>query len=399
MIDPQKPLSPAEAAKLLMQRRALRKDFASWCEVGLSDFNQKPAPHHRFMAKYLEGVNRGDIDRLMIQMPPGHAKSTYGSVLFPPYFMHHHPGAQLIAASAGSSLAEDFAGKVLGLIEDHGPALGYSFENHNRELFYTTNRCRFKSTGVGGKIAGSRADLIVVDDPFGGRKEADSEIVRDATYDWFRGDLMGRLKPGGRVILIMTRWHEDDLAGRLLMDNGSRWTILKLPAIAEEDDIMGRAPGELLWPDYYTPEVMAEKRREAGEREWAAQYQQRPAPASGVMFEIDKLTVAPAVPAKVKRIRFWDLAASEKIGSRDPDYTVGVKLALTEEKTLIVEDVKRVRGGPETVERLICQTAAEDGPAGAHRAAARPRPGWEGAGGIPDPEAPRLHRAGCAAFW
>jgi predicted phage terminase large subunit-like protein len=297
----------------------------------------------------------------MVQMPPGSAKSTYGSVLFPPWFMGRNPNSQIIGASAGAKLAQDFAGRVLGLIGEFGPALGFNAVNESKELFYTDNGCRYISVGVGGNIAGSRGDLILIDDPVGSRADADSEIEREKCYNWYRGDLIGRAKPGCRVLLIMTRWHEDDLAGRLLMDDPGRWTVLKLPAIAEEDDQMGRAPGELLWPAYYTPEIMADKRKTSGEREWASQYQQRPAPAGGVLFEVDKIAKIPAAPVDGKVIRFWDLAATEKIGSRDPDYTVGLKLLLTKEGRLIVLDIVRVRGGPESVERAIVDTARSDG--------------------------------------
>jgi predicted phage terminase large subunit-like protein len=180
------------------------------------------------------------------------------------------------------------------------------------------------------------------------------------------------LKPGGRVALILTRWHEDDLAGRLLEAEGGRWRVLMLPAIAGEADPLGRAAGEPLWADDgYGYGASLERIRATYEaagatRDWASLYQQEPRPAEGAVFKVATIGALDAAPveaaaAGARMVRAWDLAATSAAGTRDPDWTVGLLLARTPDKRLVVLDVARLRGGPEEVERAIVATAERDG--------------------------------------
>ena len=150
----------------------------------------------------------------------------------------------MIAASHTSGLAQYFSKRVQGRIAVHGDTLGSRLVGEAVESWSTSNAGEYKAVGVGGAIAGRRGDLIVVDDPMKSREEADNLLVRDRVWDWYRGDLIGRLKPTGRIVLVMTRWHHDDLAGRLLEQEPERWRVLSLPAIAEEDDALGREMGD-----------------------------------------------------------------------------------------------------------------------------------------------------------
>ncbi len=296
----------------------------------------------------------------MVMMPPGSAKSTYASVLFPAWFMQFHSGAQVIGASHTATLAEDFSRRVIRTVSEHRHTLGYHPTNEAGGLWYGSNGSRYLAAGVGGAVTGSRSDLSLIDDPVKSREDADSQRIRDIAHGWFRADLSTRMKPGGRIVLIMTRWHEDDLAGRLLTDEASRWTVLKLPALAEQEDPLGRAVGEPLWPDWESGSMLADKRRTLGERDWAALFQQSPRPPEGALF---KTALIEAIPATMpgKTIRAWDLAATREIGTRDPDWTAGVKLTRTNEGRLIVEDVVRLRGSPDEVEATIVATASRDG--------------------------------------
>ncbi len=178
------------------------------------------------------------------------------------------------------------------------------------------------------------------------------------------------MKPGGRVVLILTRWHLDDLAGRLLEAEGGRWRVLKLPAIAGLDDPLGRAPGEPLWADdgygYGADLSRARATYEAGGavRDWASLYQQEPRPAEGGIFKaamVSALEPGTVEPGSSRLVRAWDLAATSAAGTRDPDWTAGVLLMRTPDRRLVVLDVARLRGGPAEVERAILAAAGRDG--------------------------------------
>jgi predicted phage terminase large subunit-like protein len=168
------------------------------------------------------------------------------------------------------------------------------------------------------------------------------------------------LKPNGRIVLIMTRWHEDDLAGRL-MRGETAWEVLRLPALAEANDSLGRAFGEALWPEWQNKAELERRRLEVGERAFAALYQQNPRPPEAMFFNTRRLRIIAEAPALNRTIRAWDLAAALPAPGRDPDYTVGLKLGVTESKEIIVLDIVRMRATPGEVESKIAETAKLDG--------------------------------------
>ena len=369
-------LSPEEAAALNADANELaRRSLDGWCRVALAAEGQTPAAHHRLLIWELEEIADGENDRLMVMMPPGSAKSTYVSELFPPWFMRRERGLSVIGASHTSGLAEYFSRKVLGRIREHGDVLGIHLACGGMASWSTDTGGEYKAAGIGAAIAGRRADLAVIDDPIKSREAADSAEIRERIWAWYQGDLIGRLKPDGRIVLIMTRWHEDDLAGRLLEREPGRWRTVTLPAIAEEGDSLGRAVGEALWPEWEPLEKLLAKQTAVGgpdSREWNAQYQQRPTSPQGALFEVAKIVVQDEIPPLVRTVRAWDLAATEAgavsgSGSRKksragPDWTVGLLLGKTTLGRYVVLDVVRVRGGPEVVERTILETACSDGP-------------------------------------
>ncbi|MBU6419080.1 MAG: phage terminase large subunit [Proteobacteria bacterium] len=328
----------------------------------MSDVGQNPAPHHELLIRHLQSVADGACDRLMVQMPPGSAKSTYGSVLFPAWFMARGNGAQVIAAAHTASLAHYFGGRVRTTLARHGDWLGVEIAKTAKasSKFSLAGGEEYFSAGVRGPITGRRADLIVIDDPVKNWAEAESQAQRDMLFDWYRAELTARLKPGGRVVLIMTRWHEDDLAGRLLATEGG-WRCLRLPALAEAGDELGRAPGEPLWPALQSAEELERRRREVGERAFAAMYQQAPKARESGLFRVGAVTRLAAAPDVKMSVRAWDLAATQAGGGRRPDYTVGLKLGMTEDDRLVVLDVRRLQGSPAQVEAAIKETARLDG--------------------------------------
>jgi len=265
-----------------LRRRSLRASLTDWCRHA----GFEPAAHHRLLIEKLEAVARGDIDRLAVFMPPGSAKSTYASVLFPPWFLSRHPQAACIAASHTQELADHWGRRVRNLIGQESKTLGIDLAPDSAAAgrWELAQGGAYFAAGVGGSITGRRADLAIIDDPVKSREAADSDRERNKVWDWYRSDLYTRLKPGARIVLIQTRWHEDDLAGRLLA-SGDDWHVLCLPAIAEAEDALGRAVGLPLWPEWESGAELERKRKVVGEREWLALYQQRPTADQGTYFK------------------------------------------------------------------------------------------------------------------
>lgn len=357
-------LPPSLSQKLKEKlKRNVKQSLTDWAVCALAPFNQVPAAHHRLLIDKLEKVERKEIMRLMIWMPPGSAKSTYASVLFPAWYMARNINKNVLAASHTSGLAEGFSKRVNDLVVEHADLLGYTTANSAVERWYTSNGCQYKCTGVGGGIAGFRSDLCIIDDPVRTRKDADSKTYRDTAYNWYKADVFPRLKPKAPVVIIQTRWHEDDLSGRLIQDDREGWEVIKLPALAEADDPLGRAIGVPLGTDddYGYDDQLLLALREQGQRDWWSLYQQSPRPVSGGIFNVAKVEIVEAAPARMQLVRAWDLASTKETGGRDPDWTVGLLLGRTPEAAYVVSDVVRVRGGPDEVEKTIKATASRDG--------------------------------------
>jgi predicted phage terminase large subunit-like protein len=322
------------------------------------------AAHHRLLVRELTWVAETPGARCIIEMPPGSAKTTYATILFPTWFMARGDQRVIVAAHTGE-LAEQFSAAQHKVIRAHSDVLGYDLATEAVGHWQATNGSRVWTTGVGGNVTGQRGDLAVIDDPVKSAAVADSPVEREKAWKWFDRDLRTRIKPSGRIVLVMTRWHEDDLAGRLLEREPKAWRLLCLPALAEQDDPLGRAPGEPLWADDdygFGAQLLAERERRAsgGEaRAWYALYQQKPYPESGAFFEPDRIAVVDTVPSGAD-VRAWDLAATAQGG----DATVGLKLRRTmagDVPKFCVLDVKRLRGSPEQVEAAILRTARDDG--------------------------------------
>lgn len=323
-----------------MTRRSIRRSLTEWCQ----HCGFEPARHHRLLIEKLEAITRGDIDRLAIFMPPGSAKSTYASVLFPPWYVAQNPGHSLIAASHTQELAEKWGRRVRNQLSQHSLVLGVglSADNQAAGRWETSGGGEYFAAGVGGSITGRRADLVVIDDPVRSREDADSELIRDKTWDWYKTDLYTRLKPGARIVLIQTRWHEDDLAGRLLEEmaaGGDRWTVVSLPALAEAGDLLGRRIGEALWPDWEDVGQLERKRRAVDARNWTALYQQRPAPEDGNFFKADWLRPYDKAPVR-ETLQVYG-GSDYAVTADGGDYTVHAVVGIDPERHMWLLDLWR----------------------------------------------------------
>lgn len=240
-------------------------------------------PHLKLIDSVLDRVQRGELRFVIIELPPRHGKTEKASVRQPAYRLELTPALPIIVAAYNDKFAQKISRKIRRLVRGR---VELSQEKNAADDWETSEGGGVRAVGVGTGIAGLPAGLILLDDPFKSRKEAYSESYRDRVWEWFTEDLYTRLEPDGAIVVTMTRRHEDDLVGRLLAsENGSDWTVIRLPALAEDNDPLGRKEGEALWPERFDEKALAKIRATIGEVSFASLYQQRPSPAEGHIFK------------------------------------------------------------------------------------------------------------------
>lgn len=278
----------------LIQREEAIEHLASYIEFvsGL-----KPPRHIQYICDRLEKVASGEIKRLMISLPPGHAKSFTASQHFPAWFLSKYPTKNLICASHTQELSDSFGLKVRNIIksDEHKllfPESGISADKSGAGEWMTLQKGSYKATAVGGSPTGRRADLIIGDDLLSGIEAAESETHRKKLWAWFQNDLFTRrVDDNTPIILIGTRWHLGDHFGRLDQEErdgtGEKWERIILPALALENDPLGREPGEALWPEQFSREGLEAIKRKSGTtaRMWSSLYQQNPVVDSGGIID------------------------------------------------------------------------------------------------------------------
>lgn len=266
-----------------------------------------PARHLEILISELKAVERGKVKRLAVAMPPGHAKSTTGTLSFPAWYLGRHPGHQVISVSHTAELATDFGRKVLGLVggDLHRavfPKFQLTGDTGSASRFTTRSGGAYFAVGLGGAITGRRANLVVIDDPFKDRADAMSPAVRKAVKEAYSSTIYPRLMPQGAIVLISTRWHEDDLIGWLTREHADDgWRLISMPAIAERDEVW-RPVGAPLWPEMFPEETLRRTRAAIGEAAWVSLYQQRPAAAEGAIFRRDWWRYYTDVPQSFDRV-------------------------------------------------------------------------------------------------
>lgn len=350
------------AQQELAQRILARKRLLPFVERFNVDYNAGWV--HKDVCKRLEQFSRDVVDqkspRLMLFMPPRHGKSTLASVAFPAWHLGRNPEHEFISCSYSGSLAMGFSRKVRQVLRE--PTYKAVFktrldpDSQSAEAWLTTAGGGYVAAGVGGGITGKGAHVLVIDDPVKNREDAESQNNRDANWDWYTSTAYTRLAPGGGVLVILTRWHDDDLAGRLLkagVEGGDAWEVVRYPAIAEEDEEFRKA-GEALHPDRYSEEALRRIERAVGPRDWSALYQQNPVADDGQYFTRSMVQYYDPAEIDNDTMRYycaWDLA----IGKNDRnDYSVGVVVGINEDDDMYVMDVVRGRfDGFELVERIL----------------------------------------------
>jgi predicted phage terminase large subunit-like protein len=337
------------------------------------------AAHHLLQLRHLEAVAIGEIRRLMVFMPPGSAKSTYTSVVFPTWFMGRNPGSRIILASYASDIARKQGRRARQIVRSdlYRPIFDATISDDTSaaDNWALTNESEYMAGGILSGITGNRAHGIIADDLIAGREQADSETIRKKTREAYEDDLRTRLVPGGWEVLMQTRWHPKDLPGSYLpadwkgesgpirCRDGNVWHVLCLPAEAErKDDPLGRQIGERLWPEWFTADHFATFKRQP--RTWGALFQQRPTDPEGGYFRRDwfRHIIEPdRLPRLIGDVRAWDLAATTEDESDDPDYLAGVRMGKGIDGRYYLRHVHKARTTPRGVETTVRQFAHSDG--------------------------------------
>jgi predicted phage terminase large subunit-like protein len=330
----------------LLEEKELRRSTQSLIQFIRKTLPKyQPAKHHYLIAEKLEQVEQGLIDRLIICLPPRHGKTEEASLKFPPFFIGRNPEKQIICCSYSDDMATDFGRQVRNTIASEEfanifPHVSLAADSKSANRWNTNKKGSYVAAGVGGGITGKGAHILLIDDPIKDREEADSEVTREKVWNWYTGVAYTRLMPGGAVILIQTRWHDDDLAGRLIdqmeKGEGDQWEVINLPAIAMENDPLQRQPGEALWPEWYDLEALNRIKNVLPSRDWNSLYQQNPIPDEGDYFKREwfQWYSRQDLPKELKMYGASDYAVTEAGG----DYTEHGVFGVDEKDDLYIVD-------------------------------------------------------------
>jgi predicted phage terminase large subunit-like protein len=361
-------------------------------------------PFHAHVASALDRVvfkDDPDYQYVMLFAPPQHGKSELVSTRLPAFFMAHNPNDPVALVSYAAKLADRNSRAARSVLQDPRFA-ELPFQSNIRpdldnwrvyDWHILGGKAFSLAVGVGGAITGHGFGLIVIDDPIESWAHAQSEVIRESTWQWWLGTLKTRLWEGGRIVLMMTRWHKDDLAGRILeeegrVEEGGRWKVLSYAALAQRPqyddetkeiipasiDVLGREFEAPLAPSRFSQNYLMGMRATQAKMVWNAEYQQVPTDPEGDFFKIGRIDIEDTPPLEIcrihegypvdiqKGIRFWDLAATAKSrAARDPDYLSGTLMAEGERRFWLLDE-QRGQLDPEQVFDLVILTAKNDGP-------------------------------------
>lgn len=299
------------AAKRILKARAAQNNLIAFTEFtmpGVSDPNNSDESRydaqyfHKALAAALEEVEAGRITRLIVTFPPRHGKSELTSRRFPAYLVGRDPYRHVMFATYNQPFAEDYGRAVRGIMQSPTyktvfPGTTLAKGSAAADRLVTEEGGMLAFVGRGGSSTGRGADFLIIDDPLKDRAEANSATIREELWDWYNDTMSTRLMSDtGAIIIIQTRWHEDDLVGRLTdpqnphynEEEASTWKIINIPAIAGDDDVLGRKPGEALWPERFGLDYLESFRRR-NPTGFSALYQQSPTPEDGDFFKIEML--------------------------------------------------------------------------------------------------------------
>ncbi len=285
-------IQAARNAQIELQRRKNARETL----IGFTQFTKpdyRPAALHYAIAEKLEAVERREIKRLMIMMPPRHGKTELASRRFPARYLGRHPSHELISASYNADLASEFGRDVRNIVDSPEykclfPGISLAADSQAKDRWHVSGGGSYLAAGVGTSVTGHGAHIFLIDDPIKDRATAESETYRKALWNWYTSVAYTRLAPDAAIVLIQTRWHTEDLAGKLMIEEaegtGDKWDKLIFPALNES--------GHALWTEAYPEDVLHQIQSVIGIMDWASLYEQRPRPIGGSFFSENSLLVS-----------------------------------------------------------------------------------------------------------
>jgi predicted phage terminase large subunit-like protein len=374
----------AEAARILLDRRKARRTLIDFTQYTFPQYVADP--FHIVIGEMLDAMVKGEVKRGMIFAPPQHGKSELASVRFPAKWLGERSDEPIILSSYAANLAHDKSWQIREIIESREYKALYGELSPLDEPVKThddrravdewklaaPHRGGIRAAGVGGGLSGHPAALAIIDDPFKDWAEAQSPTIRRKVMEWYQSVLRVRVWELGAILIIMTRWHEQDLAGQLLKGQAHKWEVLRFPAIAESQDErdknneyiglptglpdpLGRKEGEPLAPNRFSKEALTEIKEDVGTMVWSAEYGQVPRPLEGNRFKRAWFEILGDFPRAAKLVRYWDKGGTAGGGA----FTAGVLIARHDGFTYIV-DVVRGQWSSYEREETIKQTAELD---------------------------------------
>jgi predicted phage terminase large subunit-like protein len=316
---------------------------------------------------FIEACERKLGPRLIIQLPPRIGKSELISRKFPAFILGKHPEWEVVCATYNQDLASDFGREVRSVLIDPiyaelFPEAQIRQDSNAIDYVKFEQRGSYTAVGIGGALTGRGAHVLIIDDPVKNREDADSELVRETTWKWYQTVARTRLAPGGGIVICQTRWHEEDLTGKILLQekanpDGDRWHVYSFPAIATQDE-KHRKAGEALHPDRWPIHEYEKLRATLDPREWSALYQQNPTPPDGIAFKREWFHYA-TPPKNIN----WYVSTDFAIGEKDTnDRTVLLPFGVAEDGTIYVDMPIRDRMDAMTIVEKLCDILAERKP-------------------------------------
>jgi predicted phage terminase large subunit-like protein len=343
-----------------LERERLRQ-LAKTSLISFTEFSYpryETASLHRQIAEQLERVERGEIDRLMLLVPPRHGKSELASRRFPAFYLGLHPERHFISASASATLAEDFGRDVRNLIASPEYANVYETrlaeDSQAKGRWMTSEGGSYYACGVGSALMGRGAHVFLIDDPFGSASEARSQVERKAVHNWFHGTCYNRLEKGGAFIIINHRLHQDDLSGMLLAQQaagGDQWTVVEMKALSDS--------GEALWPEKFDTAALLRIKANTPAQGWFALYQQEPIQETGTLFK-DEWIIPHADEQPEWMTKYG--ASDTALTSNGGDWSVHVVIGIDAKGRMFLVDMWRAQTSPKVWVEAWCDMVKKHKP-------------------------------------
>ena len=334
----------------LERARGTLGHFREYMEpTGHPDFQFPHESHHAVMAEALERIASGNLKRLIMQLPPGSAKSTITSIQFSLWYWALFPKHHILRCSATQSLAEKFARRVRSAAQTPQYAkiasTGIDPQHQSVTSFANTVGGTQTAAGVGTSIIGLRSNLSILDDPVASFEQINSEAQRKAMVEWYRAEYRSRLVPDGAEVIVTTRWDAKDIVGEILgSEEADTWEVIRIPMVCDsDDDPIGRKYGERLWTDWFTEQMVQEAMRDP--LRWSGMYQQTPLAAEGDWMDVDDIEIVDEAPQGIGMYGAMDIAMTDGAG----DFSVLIPAGMGQDGVLYLMGMWRDRVTPDKI--------------------------------------------------